>query len=58
MFGVEVVVVHNGKTLLQLVKESKKHDTVKFLKSYLQEVATYVYNNIIMLQTEHDQNVS
>ena len=41
MFSVEIV-VQNGKTPLQLAKESNKHDTVKFLKSYLQEVPTYI----------------
>ena len=42
MFGVEIVVVQNGKTALQVAKERNKHETVKFLKSYLQEVPTYI----------------
>ena len=38
MFSVETLVLQDGKTPLQLAKEWNKHETVKFLESYLQEV--------------------
>ena len=38
MFNVENLVLQDGKTPLQLAKEGNKHETVKFLESYLQEV--------------------
>ena len=42
MFSVETLVVQDGKTPLQIAKELDKHETVKFLESYLQEVHTYI----------------
>ena len=38
MFSVETLVLQDGKTPLQLAKKWNKHETVKFLESYLQEV--------------------
>ena len=38
IFSVETLVLQDGKTPLQLAKERNKHETVKFLESYLQEV--------------------
>ena len=58
MFGVEIVVVQIGKTPLQLAKESNNYVNSGKILNVLFARGTYVYNNIIMLQTEHDQNVS
>ena len=35
-------VVQDGETPLQLAKNYNKHETLKFLESYLQEVRTYI----------------
>ena len=38
IFSVETLVLQDGKTPLQLAKGQYKHETVKYLESYLQEV--------------------
>ena len=37
------IIVQDGKTPLQDAKENNKHETVKFLESYLQEVHNNLY---------------
>ena len=43
MIDVWFTIVQSGETPLQLAKERKKLETVKFLESYLQEVHNNLY---------------